>query len=85
MGRSVRQAQLQALASFERRLPPGAGLRLIPVACDYQLPRRDLMGRTTASSLMLNLLPSADSLASTTVALKEHIGLLVYRLRGWAR
>jgi len=75
----------RALASFGRRLPAGSGLRLIPVACDYQLPRRDLIGRTTASSVLLDLLPSADALAGTTMALKEHLGLLVYRLRGWAR
>lgn len=75
----------RALASFERRLPAGSTLRLIPVACDYQLPRRDLLGRPTASSVLLDLMPSAESLAGTTMALKEHIGLLIYRLRGWAR
>lgn len=75
----------RALASFERRLPASSGLRLIPVACDYQLPRRDLMGQPTASSVLLDLLPNADALAGTTMALKEHLGLLVYRLRGWAR
>jgi hypothetical protein len=55
------------------------------VPFDYQLPRRDLMGRPTAATVLLNLLPSADSLAVTTIALKEHVGLLIYRLRGWAR
>lgn len=75
----------RALASFQRHLPADSGVRLIPVACDYQLPQRDQIGRTTAASAVLSLLPNADSLASTTAALKEHIGLQVYRLRGWAR
>ncbi len=75
----------RALASFERALPARSGLRLIPVACDYQLPQRSLMGRATATSVLLSLLPSADSLAGTTMALREHIGWIVYRLRGWVR
>lgn len=75
----------RALASFERRLPPQSGLRVIPVACDYRLPQRQFLGRPTAASVLLNLLPSAEALAGTTGALKEHIGLMVYRQRGQAR
>ena len=59
-------------------------LTIVPVACDYQLPRRDLMGATTASGLLLSLVPNADALAQTSVSLKEVIGLAVYRLRGWS-
>lgn len=33
---------------------------------------------------VLDLIPGAESLARTTGALKEHLGLLAYRLRGWA-
>ncbi|MFZ0407633.1 MAG: YdcF family protein [Cyanobium sp.] len=70
----------RALATFERLTP----LRIIPVACDYQLPARPLYGRPTAASLLLSLLPNADALASSTTSLKEHLGLLIYRLRGWS-
>ncbi len=34
--------------------------------------------------LLFGLLPDADALKNTTNALKEYIGLFVYRLRGWA-
>jgi hypothetical protein len=30
------------------------------------------------------LLPEAGALQLTTQAIKEHLGLLVYRLRGWS-
>lgn len=33
---------------------------------------------------LLDLLPDVDALKNTTNALKEYIGLFVYRLRGWA-
>lgn len=71
----------RALASFQRRLPADSGLRLIPVACDYQLPQRFLMGRPTPASALLDLLPNADALAATTLVSKEILGSLVDRLR----
>lgn len=70
----------RSLATF-RRL---TALTIVPVACDYQLPQRALMGATTPSSLLLSLVPNADALAQTSVSLKEVIGLAVYRLRGWS-
>ena len=59
-------------------------VRVIPVACDYQLPRRGLLGKPTAASVIEDVLPDAEDLYLSTVALKEHLGLLVYRLRGWS-
>ena len=70
----------RALATF-RRL---AGVTVIPVACDFQLPDRSQQGRFTAASLLEDLLPDAEELHTSTVALKEHLGLLIYRLRGWS-
>jgi uncharacterized SAM-binding protein YcdF (DUF218 family) len=58
-------------------------LRIVPVACDFQLAARNQSGQATAESLVLDLLPKAGSLASTTSSLKELLGLTVYRLRGW--
>lgn len=68
----------RSLESFER----GSGLEVIPVACDFQLPARDQFGTPTAASLAMDLLPSAGALELSTVALKEHMGSLAYRLGG---
>lgn len=69
----------RALATF-RHL---SRVTVVPVACDYQLPRRDQLGSLTAASLLEDLLPDAEDLYLSNVALKEHLGVLIYRLRGW--
>lgn len=70
----------RALATMRR----GTNLTVVPIACDYQLPRRSGMGTSTVGSVLLSLLPDAGSLALSSQALKEHLGLLVYRLKGWS-
>lgn len=68
----------RALASFQRL----SGLRLIPVACDFQLPSRRNWGSPTAASLLRDVLPDAEALYLSTVVLKEYVGLASYRLLG---
>jgi len=68
----------RSLATF--RL--GSGLTVIPVACDYQLPSRTRYGQPTAASVIKGLLPDSESLDRSSLALKEHLGLLLYRLKG---
>lgn len=68
----------RALATFQR----GAGLRIIPVACDYLLPARRQMGEPTPGSVIGSVLPDAGALHASTLVIKEHVGMLVYRLRG---
>ena len=70
----------RSLASFQQR----SGLEVVPVACDYQLPSRANYGDPTAGSVLKSLLPDAEFLYLSTVALKEHIGLAAYRLKGWS-
>jgi uncharacterized SAM-binding protein YcdF (DUF218 family) len=70
----------RALASFRRQ----SGLQVVPVACDYLLPARDQLGTPTAGSVLLSLWPDAGSLLLSSLAIKEHLGLLVYRLKGWS-
>ncbi len=63
------------------------GIDAIAAPTDYQIaisqntaarpPRARLLGFTN------NLLPDAGNMARTTRALKEYVGLVVYRLRGW--
>ncbi|MCX5946138.1 MAG: YdcF family protein [Cyanobacteria bacterium] len=69
----------RALATFRQR----SGLEVIPVACDYQLPSRANYGRPTWGNSLKSLLPDAEALSQSTMALKEHIGLVAYRLKGW--
>jgi len=70
----------RSLASFER----SSGLTVIPVACDYLLPTRERLGNPTPASVLEDLIPNAEDLYLSSVALKEHLGLALYRLRGWA-
>ena len=70
----------RSLATFRQR----NGLQVIPVACDYQLPYRSRYGRPTAGSVLLGLAPNAEALHLSSLALKEHLGLAFYRLKGWS-
>jgi uncharacterized SAM-binding protein YcdF (DUF218 family) len=70
----------RSLATFRQR----SGLTVIPVACDYQLPSRRAYGQPTVGSVVKSLLPDAEALHLSSVALKEHLGLAIYRLKGWS-
>jgi uncharacterized SAM-binding protein YcdF (DUF218 family) len=70
----------RALASFHRQ----SGLAVVPVACDYLLPERGQLGRPTPGSILLSLWPEAGSLLLTSFAIREHLGLVAYRLKGWS-
>jgi uncharacterized SAM-binding protein YcdF (DUF218 family) len=70
----------RALATFQRR----SGLEVVAVPTDFQLPQRASYGAPTLGSALLSLTPDAEALYLSTVMLKEHLGLLVYRLRGWS-
>jgi len=52
------------------------GFQVIPVPVDLQTGDNH--------ALLPRILPDAESLAESDLALKEWLGLLVYRLRGWA-
>jgi uncharacterized SAM-binding protein YcdF (DUF218 family) len=67
-------------ATFRQR----SGLTVVPVACDYQLPDRAHYGQPTAGNTLKSLLPEAEALYLTSLALKEHLGLAIYRVRGWS-
>ena len=52
------------------------GIDVIPAATDYQVSSR-------TEGAFLDWLPDAGALASSTFGLKEYLGRLVYRWRGW--
>ena len=70
----------RALASFRRQ----SDLEIIPVACDYRLDPQNKDQSFSWQELLIDLVPNSGSLNQTTQVLKEHLGLLVYKLRGQA-
>jgi uncharacterized SAM-binding protein YcdF (DUF218 family) len=61
------------------------GLRVTPAPVDF-LATQGEAGRTNAPGVegwLLKILPSAERLELSTRALREYIGWVVYRLRGW--
>lgn len=61
------------------------GLEVIPSPADYSVPDyawQELWLGDIPSQL-INIIPNAGSLSQTTSSLKEYIGWLVYRMRGW--
>lgn len=65
---------------FERQ-----GLRVIPAPTDFLVTEADWahFTRPDLGIQAQNLWPSADNLMGTSWAIKEYIGMLIYRLRGW--
>jgi hypothetical protein len=46
--------------------------------------QRSGYGQPTAGSVVKSVLPDAEALHLSSVALKEHLGLAIYRLKGWS-
>ncbi|WP_413164472.1 YdcF family protein [Capilliphycus salinus ALCB114379] len=59
------------------------GIEVIPAPTDFLVSQADLQPTTTIQATILNLIPDTQSLQQFTQALKEYIGILIYRLRGW--
>lgn len=69
----------RSLLIFKRQ-----GIAAIPAPTDFLVTDNDLREiRNTPQATLLNLLPDTDRLHQFTRALREYIGLVVYRLRGW--
>ena len=61
------------------------GLEVFPAPADFSLTEKDWQTiiHPQGVELIFNLLPGAGNLQAATNALKEYLGMLVYRLRGW--
>jgi uncharacterized SAM-binding protein YcdF (DUF218 family) len=62
----------RAKATFD-----AAGVKAIPAPTDYEILEQ-------RNSTLLDFLPDAGALAGSSRALKEYLGIWVYRWRGWA-
>lgn len=59
------------------------GIEAIAAPTDFQIVNPETTGTVPTYARIQGLLPEASHLAWTTRALKEYIGLVIYRLRGW--
>lgn len=59
-------------------------IEAIPAPTDYlmSVSHREIT-QHSPQALVLNLLPDAGQLKESTLAIKEYVGIFVYRLRGW--
>ncbi len=59
-------------------------IETVAAPTDFLVTRGELESiGSTPKSAILNLLPDSRNLENFTLALKEYIGMIVYRLRGW--
>jgi uncharacterized SAM-binding protein YcdF (DUF218 family) len=69
----------RSLGIFQRQ-----GIEAIPAPTDFLITEQEIEEpNTTPEATILSLLPDADRLRNTTRALKEYLGMVIYRLRGW--
>lgn len=69
----------RSLAIFRRQ-----NIDAIPAPADFMISDRNLIEHTYSSeSRILSLIPNSSSLDYTTQAIKEYVGIFIYRLRGW--
>jgi len=60
------------------------GFEVIPAPTDFLISEKDLQNpNPRVEDTFLSLIPSAGNIAITTDAIKEYIGMVIYRLRGW--
>lgn len=59
-------------------------IEAIPAPTDFLVSEQDVRELSSSwQAVVLNLLPDAERLEQATKALKEYIGIAVYRLKGW--
>ncbi len=70
----------RSVALFEKQ-----GLEVIPMPTDYNVTAEnwEQLWAPDPTAQIFNLIPSASNISSTTNILKEYLGMMVYRLRGW--
>jgi len=61
------------------------GLEVVPAPTDYAVTQAswEHLWEPSLKTQIFNFLPGVDSLSATTSAMKEYIGIMIYRLRGW--
>ncbi|MDY6783553.1 MAG: YdcF family protein [Cyanobacteriota bacterium] len=68
----------RSLAIFKKQ-----GINAIPAPTDFLVTKLLLDETSSGEGFLLNLLPEVDRTQRFTKALKEYIGFVIYRLKGW--
>ncbi len=70
----------RSVALFEHQ-----GIDVIPAPTDFTVTENnwEQLFHGSVGSQLLNLIPNSENLSLTTGALKEYLGIIIYRLRGW--
>ena len=71
----------RSVALFERQ-----GFEVIPAPTDFSVTQatwQQSSGGANLAAQLIYLLPTADNISDLTNALKEYLGIVIYRLRGW--
>ncbi len=60
------------------------GINAIAAPTDFIVTKQDIQEPSSSlEAIILNILPDAGRLEKTTKAIKEYVGLVVYKLKGW--
>jgi uncharacterized SAM-binding protein YcdF (DUF218 family) len=68
----------RAVKIFEKQ-----NLKVISAPTDYLVTERDFQEEDNWQNLLINLFPDSIYLHNTTLAIREYIGMIVYKLKGW--
>ncbi|PSB41835.1 YdcF family protein, partial [Chamaesiphon polymorphus] len=69
----------RSMAIFKR-----LGINAIAAPTDYRISQLELeQPNLQTEAAILSFIPSEDYLSLTTQAIREYIGIVVYKLRGW--
>jgi uncharacterized SAM-binding protein YcdF (DUF218 family) len=70
----------RSVALFEKQ-----GLEVVPAPTDFKVTQAswDALFSGDPAGMLVRLMPNVGNLSMITAAMKEYLGMLVYRLRGW--
>jgi uncharacterized SAM-binding protein YcdF (DUF218 family) len=68
----------RSLLIFQRQ-----GMNAIAAPTDFLVTEDDFKPPDSWQEIIFNLLPDIENLGNTTSAIKEYVGIAVYRLKGW--
>lgn len=68
----------RAVKIFEKQ-----NIIVTPAPTDYLVTEADFLEEDNWQNILLNLFPNSGYLNNTTLAIKEYMGMMVYKLKGW--